>query len=189
MRKTFYTFKKISVYIFISIIFFSCASASTLDTSIDKNSSMYKYGAIENTSTFPNLAIDLNTIKEQISLNPVIVLPPSIEEILQKISDNQNYSTSRVNESINKLDNKSQIVTFLVGNNLGTLKFQKVQINDQIRRLEILRTQVLQSNDNTYLYQIDEQLIFLNDERLKVEKYIPLMESKFSVFGWLVTML
>ncbi len=81
---------------------------------------------------------------------------------------------------MNVLENRSGLATFFVGNNLGVLKFQLVQVNDQIY---VLNTLLGESQDDVTKSQINGQIKFLQEEQIKVENSL-LQNNKFSLFGW-----
>ena len=105
---------------------------------------------------------------------------------LQDITDKQNYSTQQIDEAINTLKKRNRIRTFLIGNKLGTLKFQMVQIKDQATLLEAL---ALKTEYTKNKIQIASQVKFLREEQGNVENFIREKENEFSLFGWLVNSL
>ena len=76
--------------------------------------------------------------------------------------------------------------TFFLGNDLGVLKFQLVQMKDQGRTLNAL---MLKTNDNSMITQINSQIDALEQQRAKVNNFILERDDDFSVFGWLISSL
>jgi hypothetical protein len=122
-----------------------------------------------------NVAVSLGE-----NLPPSNALPDGFTRKLQNASEKQDFSTIQINNAINVLENRSGLATFLVGNNLGVLKFQLVQVKDQIYVLNAL-SQMAQNN--TDKIQIDNQIKFLQEEQKKVENVLE-QKNQFSLFGW-----
>jgi hypothetical protein len=185
MNRQFITITKISLAIIFSLLFFSCAFASEINNPVDENGSMYKYSAIENTNSFPDLKNNTNISDSQLSVNTDIP-QASFNEKLQSTIDDYNFSKSQISKAMNEINSRGGMETFLVGNNLGVLKFQMVQINDQISKLNALglETDFVAEKD-----KISQQLKLVTEEKKKVDDYIFFIENKFSIFGWLVNSL
>ena len=92
----------------------------------------------------------------------------------------------RIETAVKALENKNRLGTFLIGNNLGILKFQLVQIKDQVYLLETLNKKT--ENDDLKI-KIDKQVKLLQEEQERVVNFILERESKFSLFGWFRTVL
>lgn len=185
MTNTFRTIAKISSVIILTLLFCSSVSASEIDNSLNQYDSMYKYSAIENTASFPNLASSTNISDSQLSVN--IEIPEiSFDEKLQNITDAYDFSKYQIDNTMSKINNKAGLVTVLVGRNLGVLKFQIVQINNQISELKRLG---LETDFVAEKNKISPQLKILIAEQIKVDDFIFLNENKFSLFGWFVVLL
>ncbi len=182
MSTQFKTIAKISSAIIFSLIMFSSAFASVENNAVDENGSMYKYNAVENTNSFPNFPSNANISDSQLSVNADIP-QVSFNEKLQKIIDEYNFSKSQIDKDMIEINKKGGMATFLVGNNLGVIKFQIVQINDQISSLNALgiETDFVAEKD-----KIGQQLKLISEEKKKVDDFIFFNENKFSLFGWLV---
>jgi len=63
------------------------------------------------------------------------------------------------------------------------LRFQSVQVQDQVYRLKILS---LGENTDINQVQINNQLIIAEAEKIKIDKFILEQSGKFSLLGWLV---
>ena len=171
----------------LTLLFFSHAHANNIDTPIDENDSIYKYSALENKLSFrdfPNNT-DVASSKEQsIQSNNVSTEPGDVSVKLENITERQNFSIEQINNAMNVLTNRDKVTTFFIGNNLGILKFQLVQIKDMIYSLEDLS---LKSSTNKI--EIDNQVNLLKEEEKKVEDFLLEQENKFSLFGWFVNIL
>ena len=185
MTNTLRTITKISSAIVFTLLFCSSVSASEIDNSLNQYSSTYKYSAIENTAPFPNLASNVNISDSQISVN-VDIPEISFDKKLQNIVDAYNSSKDQIDNAMDKINNKNGVVTVLVGSNLGILKFQIVQINNQILELKRLGVETAFITEKN---KISPQLKILTEEQIKVGDFIFLNENKFSLFGWFVALL
>jgi len=172
--------------VFLFVLSFSPVFALSGEISVvDKNSSMYRYSTLENTVSY------FEMIKNNENLNPKqftdeeVLIDDSIEK-LEDLIKRHNFSTKRINESINSINEKSKLKTFVIGNNLGILKFQLVQINYNINSFNDL---YLKTEDYENKIKIEQELNLLKEENLKVEKFILNQDNKFSLLGWFVVML
>lgn len=180
------TIKKISVIMVLALLFFSHAFASEVNSSIDsidKDNSIYKYNALENKISFSSL-INVENLPEKYLKSDK--LSDDFIKQLQNITEKQNFSINKTENAINTIQNRNKLKTFLIGNNLGILRFQLVQIKDQTYLLGIL---TLETENNMNKIQIDNHIKLLKEEQIKVEEFILEQENKFSLFGWFVTIL
>ncbi len=178
--------KRISLIIVLFLLLFSNkVLALEVTNSINDNDSMYQYNALENKNFFPSLAVaDIATDNIVKELPKGGGLPDDITTQLQNIIEKQNFSIIQINNAIDTLKNRNGLKTFLVGNNLGILKFQLVQIKDLISTFNTLNQN---TEDNTIKVKINNQIKLLQEEQTKVENFIIEQKDKFSLLGWLVT--
>jgi hypothetical protein len=164
------------------------ANAFEVNNPASEYDSIYRYNALENKITFTNLAVagDINTTIKELPKNNILPVPDDISQKLQDITKKQNFSTIKMNDAIKIIENRSMMTAFLIGNSIGVLKFQLVQIKDLITELNALTTK---TEDSVIKNKIDSQIKFLNEEQRKVENYILKQKNSFSVFGWFVTIL
>ena len=184
------TAKKTSFALLLSLLFFSSTFASVPNSPINEYDSMYRYNSLENKSNFRSLANNnVDSLEEKHlknSENEDSESPDDITKKLQDITEKQNYSIEKIENALNALENRNQVKTFLIGKNLGILRFQLVQIKDQAYLLDAL---IPQTKDSTINFQINNQIKVLKEEQIKVENFILEQENKFSLFGWFVKML
>lgn len=168
--------------IFLSSSYF--AFASTPNNSTNEYDSMYRYSALENKTSFSNTTNtkDISAEKLPEVAEPLNITVKEFRDIIKK----QNSSTEKTNNLINTSANRSGLKTFLIGNNLGILRFQLVQIKDEASLLEAL---ALKTEYSAYILQIDNQFKLLKKEQVEVEDLILKQEGEFSLFGWFVKML
>ncbi|MFA5936381.1 MAG: hypothetical protein WC822_00715 [Candidatus Paceibacterota bacterium] len=178
MNKITKIIKKISFATLLFLLFFSSVNASEMYDSISKESSMYKYNALESNISFESLSNNLGEIlinKDELFID--------ITKKIQDITERQDFSSQQIENIINKIENSSELRTFLIGNKLGTLKFQLVQIKDQAYLFNAL---VLEVGDYVNKIKIDNQIKLLEKEQVKVESFILKQNTKFSLFGWFI---
>lgn len=172
---------KISL-IFSCIVFLSFNStASAQNMPIDQNDSIYKYNALENKVNFLNNTDDLN--KE--SPEDVVFVDDNIKK-LEDITKQQTSSIEKSEDAMTTINNTSALRTFIIGNRLGILKFQLVQMEDQSNVLKML---ALETTDNTTKENINAQIEILRKEQEKVKNFILEQDNKFILFGWLIAAL
>jgi len=160
MNKITKIIKKISFATLLFLLFFSSVNASEMYDSISKESSMYKYNALESNISFESLSNNLGEIlinKDELFID--------ITKKIQDITERQDFSSQQIENIINKIENSSELRTFLIGNKLGTLKFQLVQIKDQAYLFNAL---VLEVGDYVNKIKIDNQIKLLEKEQVKV---------------------
>ena len=180
------TIKKISFAMAFTLLFFSNAFASVPNSPINEHDSMYRYNSLENKNNFRSLAnnVDIDSLEEKYSEDS----EPSddITKKLQDITEKQNYSMEKIENALNALENRNKVKTFLIGKNLGILRFQLVQIKDQAYLLDALLSK---TEDNTVKLQINNQMGVLKEQQKRIENFILEQGNKFSLFGWFVKML
>lgn len=178
------TTKKVSLAMVFALLFFSSTFAFANNPSED--SSMYRYNALENNNFFlssvanaaSNVVISTTSLVEVPKNNK---LPDDVSTKLQDVTKKQNFSTEQIQNTISSINSRGGLKAFILGNNLGILKFQLVQINDQIYTLNAL---FLEAQDGSIKIQIDSQIKFLKEEKTMVEDFILKQKSRFSLFGW-----
>lgn len=178
--------KRISLVIIVLflLLFSNKVLALEVTNSINENDSMYQYNALENKNFFPSLAVadTINSVVKELPKGGE--LPDDITTKLQNINEKQDFSIIQINNAIDTLKNRSGVKTFLVGNSLGILKFQLVQIKDLISTLNALNKK---TEDITIKVKINNQTELLKEEQAKVENFILEQKDRFSLLGWLVT--
>jgi hypothetical protein len=163
--------KKITLLVIPALLFTFTALANDTGLPINENDSIYKYNALENKTSMLTNTID-NTSE----------LARDTEK-LKDIIEKQNSSIEKSENSMKNIRGKSGVQTFLLGNDLGILKFQMVQMGDQGYRLQAL---ALKIKDPALEIIIKNQIDILNKEKNKVENFIHERDNDFSLFGWLV---
>ncbi len=181
MKRPVTTIMHVSLMLISVALFPLTSSAIIVDYPESEYGSIYKYNALENKNLFVYAKNETTASIEK-------TLPPAQEtnldiEKLKDITKKQADSIKQSEDSMRIVGNKSGMKRFLVGDNLGTLKFQMVQMKDQRYNLNILLSKTDSADIKT---QINSQIETLIREEKKVENFILQTESKFSLFGWLI---
>lgn len=184
------TLKKLSLVMTLGVLFFSNPSVSKAENPINENAydSIYRYSALESKIRFPDVG---NVVYGQEELSEVGDLVADVKKELeikklQDIIEKQNFSAEEAERAMDVLSHRDKVTTFLVGNHLGTLRFQLVQIKDQITALNTL---ALKSTDSEIISLVEKQMGFAKEEQTKVENFLLKEEDKFNLFGWFVAMI
>lgn len=109
-----------------------------------------------------------------------------IGEQVRIIAQEQNQSTEKSFQSMEKIQTRSQIKTFLLGadyKNLGALRSETVKTRNRLEQLNRIMENTQNEGDQT---EIQNQIQTLEQEQTKIENFIKAQEGKFSLFGWLV---
>lgn len=192
------TIKYIGISFIFSLLLITRATASTVVTSTDSSpqDSMYKYGALENQLSFADLvnsSADTNSAdignSIETSVNTSLFSQPT-DNFASELADTikkQAFSVDTLEKAMDDVNrNNHGFKSFLLGTNLGILKFQLAQIKDQSALLKKMR---LETEDPTELTQIDSHQEILKAEQVKVEDFLRQQENRFSLFGWLINVL
>ncbi len=175
---------KISIFALSILLFSGNVSANEIDSYLNEDARSHKNGVLENRLSVYDL---LNPSKETFAVNPeIIVIPDETLNKLAEITSKQNISIKIIASATGALKNRSNLKTFLIGNNVGILKFQLVQIEDQAYHLNNLS---IETSDNLEKDRIDIQVKFLKDKKVEISNFITEQEQEFSLFGWLTKIL
>ncbi len=108
-----------------------------------------------------------------------------IGEQVRTIAQEQNQNKEKVVMTMEKVQNRSKIKTFLFGSdykNLGQLRSEMVQTRNRLEQLNGLMEQL---RDEDGKVELQNQIQEMEQERLRIEEFIRSQEGKFSLFGWL----
>ncbi|KUK66024.1 MAG: transmembrane(s)protein [Parcubacteria bacterium 34_609] len=104
---------------------------------------------------------------------------------IRVIAQNQNQNQERIEKSIQKIQKRNSLTSFFAGPDYREIDKAKEiasQNNQQIEKLNQLKDQVVDSNDQQ---QLIEQIESLKQANLEVEDYLQELQKGFSLFGWL----
>ncbi len=109
-----------------------------------------------------------------------------IGEQVKAVAQAQNETKEKVADSIDKIQSRNKVKTFLVGTdykNVGQLRSEMVKAGNQIGQLKkLLEKATSEENKNVLQGQIQA----LEAEQQKINDFLKTNESKFSLFGWFV---
>jgi len=173
------------VMFFVSIYFIAFAKKNNVsDTPIIYDSMSYNDFMLESNLSNQDIMNIINGYVED-----TVVINEEEQNIIDEIKDvteKQNYSKEQTNNKLYQIKNKSKAFSFLVGNKLGILRFQLVQVKDQVSRLKDLKEKV---NNNIERLQIEDKLKLAEMERIILENTILEQQNRFSLFGWVANYL
>ncbi len=109
-----------------------------------------------------------------------------IGERVKAVARAQDETKNKVADSIDKIQNRSKIKTFLIGTdykNIGQLRSKMVETRNQTDQLNRLVDETTSEENKTAL---QGQIQTLEQEQQKIEDFLKTNESKFSLFGWLI---
>ena len=145
--------------------------------------SIYRYNALENTISH----LTMEEIVYAASQNEKNVEEEINTSTLKEETIKAWEHSKQVSEkSMEDIERKMRVESILTGTTLGTLRFQLVQIKDQIYELKTLAKE---TEDLRERYEINIQVEEMGQVKSKVENFILARENKFSFFGWFVSML
>ncbi len=105
---------------------------------------------------------------------------------LQNLTERQADSVEKTGKAIQAITSSNKIKSFLIGNNLGVLKFQMVQMEDEAHMLAKLAAD---TEDTSINIAASNQIAILDKEQKKVEDLLQEQDRKFSLLGWLVPLI
>jgi len=112
--------------------------------------------------------------------------PGTIGDQIKAIAQAQNDTANNEADSLDKIQNRSKVKTFLIGTdykNIGQLRSEMVKTAARIDQLKKLLESDLTLEDKAAL---QTQIQTLEQEQQKIDDFLKANESKFSLFGWLV---
>ena len=176
---------KISLVILTIMSFSFCSSVLAQNIPVDQYDSIYQYNALQNKIHFPETGNVAIIPEVALSNNNTATIDDNAKK-LKDITEEQNISTEKSDNAITAIENGGSLKTFFIGNKLGTLKYQLVQMKEENRVLVVL---ALDAKDSATENQINNQVESLKKQQVKVENFILKQEKGFSLFGWLVSSL
>jgi uncharacterized protein YaaQ len=111
-----------------------------------------------------------------------------IGEKVRVIANQQNNSKEIVANAIDEVSTKGGFKTFLFGTdykNLGVIRSEIAKSDNEIEKLKSL---IQENTDSIIKATLETQMNALLVEQAKIESFIKLHESKFSLLGWFVKM-
>ncbi len=180
--------KKILLALAISLLSFTSASANEQD-------SLYLYNALENNVSLQEM-LDVQTqvaliaeLEDETLVTKIVkkeMTTADVSSALEEITSKQKVATEKAEDIMDSIKNKSGLRATVLGNNLGSLEFQLVQIKGL---QALLNSLILKTVDVPLKLQMKDQIEILKQEQEKIEILLAEKEGKFSFLGWLVATL
>lgn len=111
-----------------------------------------------------------------------------ISEKAKEIAKEKNESKDIIVDAVKKEENRSKFKTFLLGSdykNLGVIRSEIVKANNSLEKLIKISDEVV---DPTVKEELTAQSDIIKAELTKLENFVNVNESKFSLLGWFVKM-
>jgi hypothetical protein len=108
-----------------------------------------------------------------------------IGEQVRVIAQNQNQNQEQLEEKLLKVQNRNQLVRFLIGpdyNEINSAKKLLEQNQEQINQLNQIKNQLINQEDQQVLM---EQVQTLNQANLEIENSLNTSQNTFSLLGWM----
>lgn len=102
------------------------------------------------------------------------------------VAQAQNDSVAKVEESINKVEDRSGFVKFLVGPNYGSIAEIQAGIAENQNRINVLSGLISQVTDPAVKLVLMDQITSLNQQNVKLQTFVTESQNGVSLFGWLV---
>ncbi len=177
--------------LFFSLLSFDLVGAEAVENSLYKfnalenrpaleedrpeEDSLYRYSALENKVSFIELSDPENPDTESLH-----------SDVTEEMADLARKAEFSVEQIENAIGNRNGVRTLILGPDLAVLKFQLVQVKEEVI---LLRALADKTEDGTIKSQINNQIAFLKKEQKKVENFILKQKNEFSLFGWFVSVL
>lgn len=148
--------------------------------------SIYRYYSLKNKISYAemeNLLLHARDNSKEAEMDTTATI-----EKVREAADKFQRSWEIIERTIANIEKKAKVESVLVGasNDIGVLRFQLVQIKDQLRELKKLKAEIDQYASVAILHQNIEAM---EQAQNRVENFILAEQNKFSFFGWFVSIL
>ena len=148
--------------------------------------SIYRYYSLKNKISYAemeNLLLHARDNSKEAEMDTTATI-----EKVRETADKFQRSWEIIERTIANIEKKAKVESVLVGasNDVGVLRFQLVQIKDQLRELKKLKAEIDQYASVAILHQNIEAM---EQAQNRVENFILAEQNKFSFFGWFVSIL
>jgi len=148
--------------------------------------SIYRYYSLKNKISYAemeNLLLHARDNSKEAEMDTTATI-----EKVREAADKFQRSWEIIERTIANIEKKAKVESVLVGasNDVGVLRFQLVQIKDQLRELKKLKADIDQYASVAILHQNIEAM---EQAQNRVENFILAEQNKFSFFGWFVSIL
>jgi hypothetical protein len=164
-----------------SLFFFSNASVN--------DSSLSMYNALENKTSILEMLNNPTVVSEELLAQimaenaKIKIQERETRATLVQITAKQEIAIQKSQRAMHAINNKNVLRTTVLGNNLGTLEFQLVQIKGLQAMLNPL---ISKTTDVELKTQIKNQIEYLKKEQEEIEAVLQTLRGRFSLLGWIV---
>ncbi|MFA5152017.1 MAG: hypothetical protein WC554_05610 [Clostridia bacterium] len=111
---------------------------------------------------------------------------PSVGEQIRDIARAQNEAEDSANKALDKVQERSGFVKFLIGSNFAQIKeVKKIMEQNQVRVRELQQI-MLQLDNEADQTELQNQINVLEIQNLNLANQLDEMDGGFTLFGWLV---
>ncbi|TAK96303.1 hypothetical protein EPO05_02150 [Patescibacteria group bacterium] len=111
-----------------------------------------------------------------------------IGQQVRVVAQAQNDSASKVEESINEVNDRSGFVRFLIGPKYGSIAEIQIAITENQTRIKVLTDLLNQINDPAVKLVLQDQIKQFQQENTRLQAFVIESDSGVSLFGWLMKM-
>lgn len=108
-----------------------------------------------------------------------------IGQQVRVVAQAQNDSASKIENSINDINDRSGFVRFLIGPKYGSIAEVQTAITENQTRIKVLTDLMNQITDPAVKLVLQDQITILNQQNTNLQSFVTDSESGFSMFGWL----
>jgi hypothetical protein len=105
------------------------------------------------------------------------------------IAQTQNDSTAKVENSINDIKSRSELLKFLIGPKYGSISDVQTAIAENQTRIEVLSNLAGQAVDPAVKLVLQDQIRALQEQNNNLQSFVADSEKGVSLLGWLVRLL
>lgn len=111
---------------------------------------------------------------------------PNVGEQIRTIAREQNEAEDNANKALDKIQERSGFVRFLIGSDFGQIKeVKKIMEQNQVRIQELQKI-MLQLNNEADETELQNQINVLEIQNLNLANQLDEMDGGFTLFGWLI---
>jgi len=122
------------------------------------------------------------------NLKEISDLDGGIEKQVRLVAQAQNQSEEKLQESLNKIENRNKFIRFIIGPNFKNIEDVRAEIGDNEGRIRVLQELANTTQDSSVKLVLEEQARMLQQENIRLQQFILENEEGISLFGWLVRM-
>ncbi len=133
--------------------------------------------------------IHMSTVATQVQQLQQIGVEGGIGDQVRQIAQEQNQAQTQIQDQLNKLNSKNQLLRLLTGTDFGAVKNLQTQMEQnqlRIKQLQELQTRLTNQSD---IDLIQATIQALTDQNTALQDKVNTEEQSVSLFGWLFKLL